>query len=53
MILLPQEFGAESSHQVSFGSAPQVDFEPVSLEIGQDKLKTQLVSCISDLEKDR
>ena len=27
--------------------------EPEAIEIGQDKLKTQLVSCISDLEKDR
>ena len=27
--------------------------EPEPIEIGQDNLKTQLVSCISDLEKDR
>jgi hypothetical protein len=48
-----KEFG-ETRSQVSFQPtqlepAPQLQHQ----EIGQDSLKTQLVSCISDLEKDR
>lgn len=41
----------EGSGHVSF--QPAVEFEPTPVEIGQDALKTQLNSCISDLEKDR
>merc|ERR1719228_2631244 len=46
--------------QKDFGMSGGVTFapsataiEPEPIEIGQDNLKTQLVSCISDLEKDR
>ena len=41
---------AASTGAVTF--APTA-IEPQPIEIGQDNLKTQLVSCISDLEKDR
>ena len=48
-----QDFGTSAtSGGVTFApSATAIEPEPI--EIGQDKLKTQLVSCISDLEKDR
>merc|ERR1719211_843767 len=49
--MVQKEFGmAASTGAVTF--APTA-IEPEPIEIGQDKLKTQLVSCISDLEKDR
>merc|ERR1719158_2671655 len=41
-----------SSGGVTFAPATTA-IEPEPIEIGQDNLKTQLVSCISDLEKDR
>merc|ERR1719211_30360 len=49
--MVQKEFGmAASTGAVTF--APTA-IEPQPIEIGQDNLKTQLVSCISDLEKDR
>ena len=49
-----QDFGmsAMSSGGVTFAPAATA-IEPEPIEIGQDNLKTQLASCISDLEKDR
>jgi len=46
-----KDFG-EAGSQMSFQQEPEEALE-VHQEIGQDNLKTQLVSCISDLEKDR
>merc|ERR1719210_3139447 len=53
--MVQKDFGISaetSSGGVTFApAATAIEAEPI--EIGQDKLKTQLVSCISDLEKDR
>merc|ERR1712192_308181 len=48
-----KDFGMSAiSGGVTFAPAATA-IEPEPIEIGQDNLKTQLVSCISDLEKDR
>jgi len=51
--MVQKDFGTSATcGGVTFApSATAIEPEPI--EIGQDKLKTQLVSCISDLEKDR
>merc|ERR1719175_541124 len=51
--MVQKDFGMPAiSGGVTFAPAATA-IEPEAIEIGQDKLKTQLVSCISDLEKDR
>merc|ERR1719449_506162 len=53
--MVQKDFGTSagiSSGGVTFAPAAAA-IEPEPIEIGQDNLKTQLVSCISDLEKDR
>jgi hypothetical protein len=52
--MVQKDFGMSgmSSGGVTFAQAATA-IEPEPIEIGQDNLKTQLVSCISDLEKDR
>merc|ERR1719460_1422349 len=48
--MVQKDFGMSGG--VTFAPAATA-IEPEPIEIGQDNLKTQLVSCISDLEKDR
>merc|ERR1719285_1105481 len=51
--MVQKDFGMSGiSGGVTFAPAATA-IEPEPIEIGQDNLKTQLVSCISDLEKDR
>merc|ERR1719385_494108 len=51
--MVQKDFGTSAtSGGVTFAPSATA-IEPEAIEIGQDKLKTQLVSCISDLEKDR
>merc|ERR1719242_1073012 len=51
--MVQKDFGTSAtSGGVTFAPAAAA-IEPEPIEIGQDNLKTQLVSCISDLEKDR
>merc|ERR1719228_2293326 len=51
--MVQKDFGTSAtSGGVTFAPSATA-IEPKPIEIGQDNLKTQLVSCISDLEKDR